>query len=73
MAYDVQSLQQVISLKKTFPFIFIGILFFFLLFFPQISLEASKTGLLLWFDTILPTLLPFLVLSQLILKTSYIH
>lgn len=73
MAYDVQSLQQVISLKKTIPFIFIGILFFFLLFFPQISLEASKTGLLLWFDTILPTLLPFLVLSQLILKTSYIH
>ena len=59
-------------MKKIFPFIVIGILFFFLLFFPQISLDASKTGLLLWFDTILPTLLPFLVLSQLILKTPYI-
>ena len=60
-------------MKKIFPFIVIVILFFLLLFFPQISLDASKTGLLLWFDTILPTLLPFLVLSQLILKTSYIH
>ncbi len=60
-------------MKKIVPFIIIAILFFFLLFFPQISLDASKTGLLLWFDTVLPTLLPFLVLSQLILKTSYIH
>ena len=60
-------------MKKIVPFIIIAILFFFLLFFPQISLDASKTGLLLWFDTVLPTLLPFLVLSQLILKTPYIH
>ena len=36
------------------------------------TLEASKTGLLLWFDTVLPTLLPFLILSQLILKTSLV-
>ncbi len=60
-------------MRKNFPFIFIGVLFFFILCFPTISLEASKTGLLLWFDTILPTLLPFLVISQLILKSSSIE
>lgn len=60
-------------MKKMISFLFIGILFCFLLFFPTMSLDASKTGLLLWFDTILPTLLPFLVISQLILKTPCIH
>lgn len=59
-------------MKKTFPLVFICILFGFLLLFPTQSLTASKTGLLLWFDTLLPTLLPFLILSQLILKTPLI-
>ena len=60
-------------MKKFFSHFLILLLFCFLLFFPSQSLEASKTGLLLWFDTLLPTLLPFLILSQLILKTSLIH
>lgn len=45
----------------------------FLFCFPLQSLAASKTGLLLWFDQLLPSLLPFLILSQLILKTSAIR
>ena len=60
-------------LKKTVTLTFIGILFCFLLLFPDLSFQASKNGLLLWFDTLLPTLLPFLVLSQLILKTPLIQ
>lgn len=44
-------------------------LFGFLLFFPQQSLAASKSGLLLWYDSLVPVLLPFLILSQLFLKT----
>ncbi len=60
-------------MRKYIPFVFIGVLFLLILLFPTISLTASKTGLLLWFDTILPTLLPFLVISQLILKTSCIE
>ena len=55
------------NLKRLLPLL---ILFFFLLFFPRQTLEASKSGLLLWFDSILPTLLPFLIVSGLILKTS---
>ena len=58
-------------MKKSTPLFLI--LFCFLLFFPSQTFDASKTGLLLWFDTLLPTLLPFLILSQLILKTSIIH
>ncbi len=58
------------KLKRIFPLWFLCALFFFLLFFPDQTLDASKYGLLLWFDALLPTLLPFLIVSQLILKTS---
>ena len=57
-------------MKKILPLWFLCMIFFFLLLFPQQTLEASKSGLLLWFDALLPTLLPFLIVSGLILKTS---
>lgn len=60
-------------MKRIFSLFTISVLFCFLLIFPVQTLDASKTGLLLWFDTLLPTLLPFLILSQLILKTSLIN
>lgn len=60
-------------LKKFFFLLFLLIFFSFLLIFPSQSLEASKSGLLLWFDTLLPSLLPFLILSQLLLKTGIIE
>ena len=59
-------------MKRIFPLLILTFLFCFLLVFPMETLEASKTGLLLWFDTVLPTLLPFLILSQLLLKTSLV-
>lgn len=45
-------------------------MFCFLLACPKDALSASRTGLLLWYDSLLPALLPFLILSQLLLKTS---
>lgn len=60
-------------MKKILCMLSLLFLFGFLLGFPRIALEASREGLLLWFDTLLPTLLPFLVLSQLILKTNLSH
>lgn len=59
-------------LKKVSTLFFLFVLFGFLLIFPIQTLDASKTGLLLWFDSLLPTLLPFLIVSQLILKTPLI-
>lgn len=57
-------------MKKVLSIFFLLSIFSFLLCFPNFALEASRQGLLLWFDTLVPTLLPFLVLSQIILKTN---
>ena len=42
----------------------------FLLFFPKHALVHAKAGLMLWFYTLLPSLLPFLILSNLLLHTG---
>ncbi|MCI7739443.1 MAG: transporter [Lachnospiraceae bacterium] len=44
----------------------------YLLFAPAKALEGSKRGLLLWFHTILPTLLPFMIVSDLFMHTRII-
>ena len=41
-----------------------------LLFFPSAALSGAKNGLLLWFNQVLPSLLPFLILSTLFLSTG---
>ncbi len=53
------------------------ILFFLLLIliYPISALQGAKQGLLLWFHTVLPTLLPFIILSNLIIRlkiTNYL-
>lgn len=46
------------------------ILFFFLiLLFPKECVTGASKGLVLWFDVVLPTLLPFMILSNLLLAT----
>lgn len=41
-----------------------------LLLFPAPALSGAKNGLLLWFNQVLPSLLPFLILSTLFLSTG---
>ena len=41
-----------------------------LLSFPSTALSGAKNGLLLWFNQVLPSLLPFLILSALFLSTG---
>ena len=41
-----------------------------LLAFPSAALSGAKSGLLLWFNQVLPSLLPFLILSTLFLSTG---
>ncbi len=38
-----------------------------ILIFPTSSYQGAKKGLLLWFNTVLPTLLPFIIVSNLII------
>lgn len=41
-----------------------------LLTFPSLSLAGAKNGLTLWFETVLPTLLPFMIVSNLIVQLN---
>jgi sporulation integral membrane protein YlbJ len=48
----------------------VGIVLFLalILCFPASSYNGAKKGLLLWFNTVLPTLLPFIIISNLIIR-----
>lgn len=41
-----------------------------MLCFPMETFHGATNGLLLWFQTILPTLLPFMILSNLLIRTN---
>lgn len=45
----------------------------FLLLCPTQALAASRNGLHLWFDTLLPVLLPFLILSGILIRAGLIR
>lgn len=47
-------------------------LFFAILCFPELSIKGSKDGLLLWYDTVVPTLLPFIILSNTLISVDAI-
>lgn len=57
-------------MKKFVCFCIVILLLFYFIFFPQDALEASRQGLILWFDQILPTLLPFSILSYVVLQSN---
>lgn len=42
-------------------------------FFPETVVEASKNGILIWFQQILPALLPFTILSSILLKSHLLN
>lgn len=54
-------------MKKILYFSVILILLAFLLADPAHAVDASRAGLMLWFHTLVPTLLPFLILSNLLI------
>lgn len=60
-------------MKQHFLQISILLIFFTLLFFPQISILGAKDGLLLWYNSVVPTLFPFMILSNIMLKTNSIE
>lgn len=61
-----------ISVKLRSCLIKVAMLLFLccLLVFPTTALSGAKSGLLLWFNQVLPSLLPFLILSTLFLTTG---
>ena len=61
------------KIHRNFPGFGIVILFFVMLIFPKEVFTGASEGLLLWFQIILPTLFPFLLITNLLLSTGSIH
>lgn len=60
-------------MKKKISLLFVILLLGFLLAFPAEALAASREGLRLWLETLLPTLLPFLILTGILVRTDGIR
>lgn len=56
-------------MRKYFVKILTISVFIFMLTFPRQVFDGASKGLLLWFNSVLPTLLPFMILSNLLLRT----
>lgn len=52
--------------KQIWPLLFLALL----IAFPTVAISGAKDGLILWYSTIVPTLLPFIIISNLILKSG---
>lgn len=46
-------------------------LFIFMIIYPQIILEGAKTGIILWFEAVLPSLLPYMIISNLVIAAGF--
>lgn len=57
--------------KKTLCLLSIPLLLFLFLF-PEKSFRASCDGVTLWFNTVLPSLLPFIILSGLLIQMGFL-
>ena len=50
--------------------VFLGIIILLFVIFPDMVAGGAKLGLTLWFHTVLPALLPFMVLSNFMIKQN---
>lgn len=62
--------------NKIHPLLFTALgvyLIILLLTYPALSLEYASKGLILWFDKMIPTLLPFMILSGIMIRMNLTH
>lgn len=60
-------------MKRYFISIFLCSFFFLMLCLPRDTFLGAVNGLLLWYQTLLPTLLPFVILTNLLILTNSIQ
>ena len=60
-------------MKKKLIFISLIIFTGYILIYPQDAVTAAATGLTLWYEKILPTLLPFAILSYILIHSGYLQ
>lgn len=57
-------------MKKKMFILIILLCLFYILRFPEITVHAAGNGLILWFEQVLPSLLPFAILSNIIIASD---
>jgi len=57
-------------MKKKMFILIILLSLFYILLFPDITVHAAGNGLILWFEQVLPSLLPFAILSNIIIASD---
>lgn len=57
-------------MKKKFTLFIILIFCFYILLYPAEAVNASAKGLVLWYDKVLPALLPFSILSNILISSN---
>ncbi len=60
-------------MKKIFIIVCLSAMAFFLFLYPENCLESAKKGLDLWYAVVLPSLLPFMVVSSILLETGIVR
>lgn len=59
-------------MKKNIYIIVLSLLVLYILFFPEAAINAAASGLILWYTKMLPTLLPFAILSYIFVNAGII-
>lgn len=57
-------------MKKIIYFIVLSTLVLYILFFPEPAVAAASFGLMLWYSKMLPTILPFAILSHILVASE---
>lgn len=63
----------VISIRKYFFTVLFLMFTFSLILFSETNLESAKNGLSLWVNSVLPTLFPFFIATELLCKTNFVQ
>ena len=60
-------------MKKNFICLCLLLFIGYILFFPRDAVAAAARGLLLWYERVLPALLPFAILSNILIYSGYLN
>ena len=59
-------------MKKKLSIFIIMLFILFILIYPQDCVKAAANGLILWYENILPALLPFTIFSNILIQSGYL-
>lgn len=60
-------------MKRFFSALILFLFLFYLFSHPSDAFAAAQSGLYLWFDTLIPTLLPMMIFSNLLIQLDLVH